>query len=118
MKWIIFTTLLLIGFFSFTQDTTYRCNAGYVEVKRLGASKIHSLNVLRSDTKWITGKVKRENYEYSYTRTYHGSTQPVYPNEFYKPIKVKSFYYIPVSDITIYYYENGPVFQTFYLDSL
>lgn len=87
-------------------------------MKRVGIGKVHTVEGKNSEKIWASGKVKRVDYEYMFTRTFYGSTQPANPKEFYKPIKKKSFYYIPVEDITIKYVRNGQVFQTLSMDSL
>lgn len=118
MKLLLTISILLLSISSFAQDTTFRYNGWMTEVKRIGVSKIHKVEGKDRDKLWISGKVKRINYEYMFTRTFHGSTQPSNPKEFYKPIKKKSFYYVPIGDITIKYVPNGPVFQTLSMDSL
>lgn len=117
MKLLFIIIILLLSKFSFAQDSTFRCDGGNVEVKRLGIGKIHSVEGKRYNQVWISGKVKRVDYEYTYTRTFNGSTQPANPKEFYKPIKAKSFYFVPIEDIIIKY-GNGRVFQTLSIDSL
>ncbi len=110
--------ILLVSKFCIAQDSTYRYNGWPIEVKRMGIGKIHTVEGKKSEKLWISGKVKREDYEYTYTRTFNGSTQPANPQEFYKPIKAKSFYFVPVDDIIIKYEPNGQVFQTLSMDSL
>lgn len=118
MKIILaFISLLLLPSV-IAQDSTYRCIGGYVDVTRIGIGNMHKVEGARGDNDWITGKVKRINYEYTYTRTFHGSTQPANPKEFYKPIKAKSFYFVPVSDFLIKYHVKGKVYQTLSMDSL
>lgn len=118
MKTVLAIIILFIYHLGFAQDSTYRCTQGWVEVKRLGLGKVHSVQAGQGDKFWISGKVRRVDYEYYYRRTYNGSTAPAFPEEFYKPIKKKSFYYVPVSDIVIKYGIDGPVFQTFSIDSM
>lgn len=118
MRSLLLISTLLLSFQSFAQDSTYRFRQGSVEVKRLGIGKIHKVEGKNRDKIWISGKVQRVDYEYSYKPTYNGSTQPANPREFYKPITVKSFYFIPVEDIIIKYKPDGQVFQSFSIDSL
>lgn len=118
MKLVLFFGVLLIQSFGFTQDSTFRCNGAYVEVKRIGLTKLHTVEGKHRDKVWISGKVKRIEYSYMYRRTFYGSTRPANPQEFYKPIKKKSFYYIPTNDVIIYSGINGSLFQTFSKDSL
>lgn len=118
MRSLFLIITLLLSCLSFAQDSTYRCKRGFVEVRRVGIGKIHTVEGKLSDKMWISGKVKRVDYEYMYNRTFNGSTQPANPTEFYKPIKQKSFYFVPLEDIIIKYKPDGQVFQSFSIDSL
>lgn len=106
------------------QDTTIVTKNGRIELKRIGLSNNYHVkgNYLWSFDNQekkllIEGKIKKVNYEYTYTRTFHGSTQPANPKEFYKPIKATGYYYFPISDITIWYNDSAQIKQIFKIDS-
>ncbi len=117
MRFLILFIVLSTTLSTYGQDTIYDTRWGDVALSKTLRLKVFDVIGERGSNTWINGKVKRVDFTYMYKRTYHGCTRPINP-DFYKPIKRKSHYLVPVDDITIYYRNSKELFQTFSKDSL
>ena len=101
---------------SYCQDTIINSRNGRIKITKKRIGQVYDVSG-QHQNQWITGRIKKVRYTYMYVRTYNGSTYPANPSEFYKPIKMTSYYYRPVSDIVIKFKNSDQPSQIYYLDS-